>query len=539
MKIALAQINCTAGDLGRNSSKILHACHQAKIAGADLVITPEMALCGYPPEDWLLRREFISACQQGLAALAAQVQGVMLVVGHPHSVNGHLFNALSVIRDGRLLATHYKQYLSSGLLLDEQRYFIAGNQPCTFTCNGTLFGLATFSDCQYPAHLRSLRSAGAQALLVADASPYTINGQADRYRIVRERIAQSDLPVIYVNLVGGQDELVFDGASFAMDHSGKLTCQLPVSEEAFGLLEIHGNDLVPSQLSSFPDQIEEIYAILNLGLRDFITKNGFPGVLIGLSGGVDSALVLAIAADALGAERISTVMMPSPYTADISILDAQTMADNLGVHHIDLPITPLFDQFQQTLRAELQTCPSSGSQTTLENLQARIRGTLLMALSNQTGRLVLITSNKSETAVGYSTLYGDMAGGFSILKDVSKTLVYQLCDYRNRISPVIPERILQRPPSAELRPDQTDQDSLPPYDILDAIIEAYVENNLPADEIIALGYPAEIVRRVLRMIHSCEYKRRQAAPGIRITRRDFGQSWRFPLTCKFQGGQSS
>ncbi|MCC6916953.1 NAD+ synthase [Nitrosomonas sp.] len=535
MKIALAQINCTAGDLSGNLSRLRHACHQAKTAGADLVIAPEMALCGYPPEDWLLRREFISACHQALADLTAQIQDVVLTTGHPYSMDGHLFNAVSVIRDGRLLATHYKQHLSSGLLLDEPRYFTAGSQPCIFAYHGTRFGLTTFSDYQHPVHLQSLHSAGAQILLVTDASPYTIGGQADRYRIVRAGIAQTGLPTIYINQAGGQDELVFDGASFAMDRCGKLACQLPVSEEAFGLIEIHGNGSISGQCLPLPNQVEGIYTTLKLGLHDFITKNGFPGVLVGLSGGVDSALVLAIAADTLGTENVSTVMMPSPYTADISIQDARAMADNLGVHHISLPITPLFDQFQRTLQAGLKIPSSSGPQTTLENLQARIRGTLLMALSNQTGRLVLTTSNKSETAVGYSTLYGDMAGGFSILKDVSKTRVYQLCNYRNRISPVIPERILQRPPSAELRPDQTDQDSLPPYEILDAIIGAYVENTLSADEIIAQGYPAETVRRVLRMIHSCEYKRRQAAPGIRITRRDFGRSWRFPLTCKFPG----
>jgi len=318
-----------------------------------------------------------------------------------------------------------------------------------------------------------------------------------------------------------------------MDHSGKLVCQLPAFQEALALIAIHGNQSIFGECSTLPDQAGSIYTALRLGLHDFITKNRLPGVLIGLSGGVDSALVLAIAVDALGAERVRTVMMPSPYTADISIQDAQTMADNLGVRHAGIPITGLFDQFQQALQAELQACSDSGTSATVENLQARIRGTLLMALANQSGMLVLPTSNKSETAVGYSTLYGDMAGGFSILKDVSKTLVYRLCHYRNQISPIIPQRILQRPPSAELRPGQIDQDSLPPYDVLDAIIEAYVENNLSAAEIIAMNYPEETVRRVLRMIHSSEYKRRQAAPGIRITRRDFGRSWRFPLTSGF------
>ncbi|MXS84573.1 NAD+ synthase [Nitrosomonas sp. HPC101] len=535
MKIALAQINCTAGDLDGNQLKILHACQQAREAGADLVITPEMALCGHLPEDWLLRREFVQAGHQALLELAAQVHDVMLTVGHSYSLNGNLFNAVSVIRDGHLLTTYCKKHLSTGQLLDERRYFTAGESPCTFECKGTLFGLTTFSDYAHSAYLQALRATGAQVLLAVDASPYSIDGQIERHRaLLREGITQTGLPAIYVNPVGGQDELVFEGASFAMERNGTLVCQLAAFQETLGLIELHNHQLIPGQYSALPDQIEGLYSALKMGLHDFITKNRIPGVLIGLSGGVDSALVLAIAVDALGADRVSTVMMPSPYTADISLQDAQTMANNLGIHHITLPISALFEQFQQTLCPQLQTSTTCATQTTMENLQARIRGTLLMALANQSGRLVLTTSNKSETAVGYSTLYGDMAGGFSILKDVSKTRVYQLCRYRNGISPIIPQRILQRPPSAELHPDQTDQDSLPPYDILDAIITAYVENNLSAAEIIAMHYPEEIVRRVLHMIHSCEYKRRQAAPGIRITRRDFGRSWRFPLTSGFR-----
>lgn len=534
MKIVLAQINCTAGDLHGNSLKILHACQHARDTEATLVITPEMALCSYLPEDWLLRKEFIQACYQALTTLAAQIQDITLVVGHPLYKDGRLFNAVSVIQNGHLLTTYRKNHLFTDQLLDERRYFTPGNQLCTFKCDNTFFGLATFSDCQHPAYLSALCATDAQVLLVLDTSPYSPGSQAERYRTLREGIMQTSLPAIYINQVGGQDELVFDGASFAMDRTGTLIHQLTAFEETLGLIKLHHNRFIPEQCSRLPDRIEGIYAALKLGLYDFICKNKILGVLIGLSGGVDSALVLAIAVDALGADRVSTVMMPSPYTADISLQDAQSMADNLGVRHISLPISPLFDQFRQTLQTELQNSPPSGSQTTLENLQARIRGTLLMALSNQTGKLVLTTSNKSETAVGYSTLYGDMAGGFSVLKDISKTLVYQLCHYRNRLSPVIPERILQRPPSAELRPDQTDQDSLPPYDVLDAIITAYVEDNLSPEEIIAMNYPAEIVHRVLRMIHSCEYKRRQTAPGIRITRRDFGRSWSFPITFKFQ-----
>ena len=534
MKIALAQINCTTGDLYGNQLKINDACHQAKNVGATLIITPEMALSGPVSQDWLLRKEFIQACQQTLLMLAKQTHDITLVVGHPYSIDNQLFNALSIIQNGHLLATYCKNYLFTEDQLDERRYFSPGNQPCTFKCGDTRFGLATFSDYQQPAYLQALHSAGAQVLLAADASPYSIHSQAYRYQILQAGVTQTSLPIIYINAIGGQDELVFDGASFVMDQNGKIVHQLPAFQEALGLIELQNSRPIPSQHPPLPDQIESIYAALKLGLHDFMNKNKISGGLIGLSGGVDSALVLAIAVDALGADRVHAVMMPSPYTAGISLQDAQTMADNLNVRYTEIPITGLFDQFKQVLHTELQIWPVSGPQTTMENLQARIRGTLLMALANQSGKLVLVTSNKSETAVGYSTLYGDMAGGLAILKDINKTLVYQLCHYRNKISPIIPERILQRPPSAELRPEQTDQDSLPPYDVLDAIITAYMEDNLSPEEIVAMHYPKEIVYRVVGMIHSSEYKRRQAAPGICITRRGFDRSWCFPIFSEFR-----
>lgn len=532
MKIAIAQLNCTVGDLDGNTLKILHACQQSREAGADLVITPAMALCGYPPEDWLLRKDFIQACQQALIDLAAKISAVTLVIGHPHYVNGQLFNAASVIRAGHVITT-YCSHSSADNLVDEYHYFATGNQPCIFEHDNVTFGLAIHADYQSSFYLQSIRQAGAQVLLILDASSYCIDQQATRHQIMRENVAQTGMPAIYTNLVGGQDELVFDGASFAMNGNGDLMHQLAAFDETLGLIEIQGNRLIPGSCPPLPDRIAGIYAALCLGVHDFITKNGFPGVLIGLSGGIDSALVLAIAVDALGARQVRTVMMPSPYTADISIQDARTMAQNLSVHHAEIPIESIFENFLQMLSTELRTLPSAENPTTTENLQARIRGTLLMALANQSGSLVLTTGNKSETAVGYSTLYGDMAGGFSVLKDVSKTLVYQLCHYRNQITPIIPERILQRPPSAELRPGQTDQDSLPPYDILDSIIEAHVENGLSLEEITGIHHSKNEIRRVLRMIHSSEYKRRQAAPGIRITRRDFGKSWHFPITSRF------
>lgn len=534
MKIALAQINCTASDLNNNQLIITNTCQQAKNAGATLIITPELALIGSPPQDWLLHKEFIQACQQTLLQLAEQTHGITLIIGHPHSIDNKLFNAISVIQNGQLLATYCKNYLSADLLSDKHRFFEAGQQPCTVECNGIRVGLATYSDHQHPHYLQKLRAAGAQILLAIDASPYSIDGQSYRQQILHTSATQTGLPILYINSVGGQDELVFDGASFVMDQHGKLVQQLPAFQETLGFIEFQHDQFTPVPYAPLPDQIESIYAALKLGLHDFIHKNNISGVLIGLSGGVDSALVLAIAVDALGAERVTTVMMPSPYTAAISLQDAQIMADILGVRHTEIPINHLFEEFKQTLQPELQTWPTTGASTTMENLQARIRGTLLMALANQSGRLVLVTSNKSETAVGYSTLYGDMAGGLAILKDVNKTQVYQLCRYRNNISAVIPERILQRPPSAELRPEQTDQDSLPPYDVLDAIMTDYMENNLSPAEIIAKHYPAETVYRIVQMIHANEYKRRQAAPGIRITRRSFDQSWRFPISPGFR-----
>lgn len=533
MNIALAQLNCTLGDLAGNVSKILHACQQARQAGAGLVVTPEMALCGHPPQDWLLRTDFIQACQQALASLATQIHDMTLVVGHPAYLDGKLHNAASVIRAGRIVATYHKRHLLNDGLLNDQRYFEAGDQPCTFEHDGITLGLAICADCQLLPHLQATRQMGAQLLLVLSASPYRLDKLADRQQRVREGVLHTGMPAIYVNLVGGQDELVFDGASFAINAQGEVTHQLPAFQEMLGKIEIKDNQPVSSPCTPLPDRISGIYSALCLGVRDFIEKNRIAGVLIGLSGGIDSALVLAIAVDALGSDRVRAVMMSSPYTIDISIQDARVMAGNLGVHHEEIPIDTLFETYLQTLRPALEAFPSPANPTTVENLQARIRGTLLMALANQYGLLVLTTSNKSETAVGYSTLYGDMAGGLSVLKDVSKTLVYQLCYHRNHISPIIPERILQRPPSAELRPNQTDQDSLPPYDRLDAIIAAHVEQGMSLQAIANLGYEENEVRRVLRLIHSSEYKRRQAAPGIRITRRDLGQSWRFPLTSHF------
>lgn len=533
MKIAIAQLNCIVGDLEGNINKILEAYQQSQEAGAELLITPELALCGYPPQDWLLREDFIHACQRALVSLTARIHDAMLIVGHPHFANGKLFNAASIIQTGRIHATYCKNHLLTGGSLDERQYFEPGSQPCVFELKGTTFGLAICSDCQHLSHLQAVRQTNPQVLLSLNASPYRLDKQEERHQIIRDGIAQTGMPVIYVNQVGGQDELVFDGASFAMNSAGEIVYQLEAFQETLGFVEIEAGQPKSDKCCPLPDRMTGLYSALCLGMRDFVVKNGFPGVLIGLSGGIDSALVLAIAVDALGPEKVRTVMMPSPYTADISIQDAREMARNLGVQHTEIPIDSIFENFLETLRAEFQNAPAVGNPSTTENLQARIRGVLLMALANQFGLLVLATGNKSEVAVGYSTLYGDMVGGFSVLKDVSKTLVYQLSYHRNQITPIIPERVQQRPPSAELRPGQTDQDSLPAYDRLDAIIAAHVENGRSLNDIVSMNYPEEEVRQVLRLIHSSEYKRRQAAPGIRITRRDFGKSWNFPLTSKF------
>jgi len=534
MKIALAQINCTVGDLAGNAAKILGYADRAKRAGAALLVTPELALCGYPPEDLLLRDGFYAACDAALQKLASSIAGIALLVGHPHRMEDKHYNAASVIRDGKIVATYCKQRLPNYTVFDEQRYFDAGDAPCVFEVAGVKFGINICADIWEPGAATQAHLAGAQVLLALNASPYHLDKQASRYEALRERISETGLAVVYVNLVGGQDELVFDGASFAMNGAGELTHQFAGFAETLGLIDIQNGALQAGEITAPPDPeasvVSNVYSALCLGVKDYVEKNGFPGVLLGLSGGVDSALVLAVAVDALGADKVRAVMMPSQFTSEISLDDARVLAKTLGVRYDELPITQVFDAYLQTLAEEFKGLKTD---TTEENIQARIRGTLLMALSNKYGSIVLTTGNKSEMAVGYCTLYGDMAGGFAVLKDVSKTLVYQLCRYRNRVSAVIPQRVLERAPSAELRADQTDQDNLPPYEVLDAIVEAYMENNRSLAEIIDAGVDADDARRVVRLIQINEYKRRQSPVGIRITARGFGKDWRYPITSKY------
>jgi NAD+ synthase (glutamine-hydrolysing) len=530
MKIAIAQINCTVGDIAGNSAKILHYAEQAKQAGASLMVTPELALSGYPPEDLLLREDFNQACATALVQIAESLSGISLLIGHPVMEGEYCYNAASLIENGKIQSTYHKHVLPNYSVFDEVRYFIPGRAPMVFTHGGVQFGVLICADVWESAPAIKAKQAGAQILLALNASPFHIDKQSQRYEVVGERVKETGLAMVYANMVGGQDELVFDGASFVLNAAGNLTQQLEGYEESLGIVELQQGHPLPAEM--FPNMSLEpsVYKALCLGLKDYVQKNGFPGVVLGLSGGIDSALTLAIAVDALGAGAVRVVMMPSEFTAGMSVQDAQLMASNVGVKYSELPIKALYEHFRETLAPDFAGLPFDATE---ENLQARIRGMLLMALSNKFGSIVLTTGNKSEMAVGYSTLYGDMAGGFSLLKDVPKTLVYKLAQYRNSISPVIPQRIITRPPSAELRPDQTDQDSLPPYEVLDAIMEAYVEHDCSREEIIGMGYTEEDVRRVLKLIDRNEYKRRQAPPGVRITPRGFGKDRRYPITSKF------
>jgi NAD+ synthase (glutamine-hydrolysing) len=531
MKIAIGQINAMVGDIAGNANKILDFANRAQQAGASLIVTPELALCGYPPEDLLFRDDFKQACKQALKRLAEQVKNISLLVGHPHVENGHLYNAASLIENGKIQATYHKQCLPNYSVFDEERYFEAGDTPLVFNHQGAQFGVIICADGWESWPAMKAKQAGAEFLLSLNASPYHMDKLETRYEVIAERARETGLPIIYANLVGGQDELVFDGASFVLDGTGKLTQQLPSFVESLSYVDILNHQPVKAAIPPTLSLEASVYLALKLGLADYVNKNGFPSIVLGLSGGIDSALTLAIAVDALGASRVKVVLMSSEFTASMSVGDAVEMANLVGVQYSQLPIKDLFELFRKTLAPEFGDLPFD---TAEENLQARIRGMLLMALSNKFGSIVLTTGNKSEMAVGYSTLYGDMAGGFSLLKDVPKTLVYKLAEYRNSLSKVIPERIITRAPSAELHANQTDQDSLPSYEILDAIMQAYVEEDLSRSAIVKLGFSEKDVNRVTNLIDRNEYKRRQAPVGVRITQRGFGKDRRYPITCKLK-----
>ena len=527
MQVAIAQLNQVLGDLAGNARRILGAIDEGRRAGASLVVSPELSLCGYPPEDLLLRPAFLDACAAELAAIAPRVQGVTALVGFPEWREGRRHNAVAVLQDGRVAHIARKARLPNYTVFDEERYFAPGDAPCVFHLEGVRIGVIICEDVWFEGPAASARAAGAQVLVVPNGSPYHTHQQALRRAQVSARARENGIPIVYVNRVGGQDELVFDGASFIVDREGTTAAQFPAWHETVALAMFDGENPRPLR-GGLDERLEpHVYDALVTGVRDYVDKNHFPGVLIGTSGGVDSALTLAVAVDALGRDRVRALMLPSPYNASISLQDAREMAEIVGVRYDEISIEPVFSAFRHTLAREFEGRPVDATE---ENIQARIRGTLLMALSNKFGGVVLTTGNKSEMAVGYATLYGDMAGGFAVLKDISKTLVYRLAHCRNSLGRVIPERIITRAPSAELRPDQTDQDSLPPYEVLDGILEAHVERNRSPAEIIADGFAVEDVRKVVRLIKINEYKRRQAVVGIRITPRAFGKDWRYPIT---------
>ena len=560
--LCLAQLNFVVGDLAGNARRVVEAATQAHAQGAHLLVTPELALCGYPAEDLLLRPGFLDACDDALEQVAlgtAGLTGLTVVVGHParslslgaglrtRSVSvPRLYNAATVLRHGEKLHTYAKQALPNYQVFDERRYFTPGQSPCVFdlpNAEGQVLrcGLLICEDAWFDAPAEAARQDDAQLLVVLNASPFHAGKGAEREDAMRQRVAATGLPLVYAHLVGGQDEVVFDGRSFALNADGGLALRAESFKENLALAHVRIEQSAPFIEGSVqPEQGPEadLWHALVLGVRDYVGKNGFPGALLGLSGGIDSALVLAIAVDALGKDRVRAVMMPSPYTADISWIDARDMAARLGVRYQEIDIAPEFSAFKASLAADFSGLPED---TTEENLQARIRGTLLMALSNKFGSLVLTTGNKSEMATGYCTLYGDMAGGFAVIKDVVKTMVFKLARWRNAHDPYgtganpIPERIITRPPSAELRPDQTDQDSLPPYDVLDAIIQRTMENDETPSAVVAAGYSQAHVDQVMRLLRINEYKRRQAPVGIRVTHRSFGKDWRYPITSKYRG----
>ncbi|MCS6811670.1 MAG: NAD+ synthase [Tepidimonas sp.] len=560
LQVAVAQLDFVVGDLAGNTQRIVAAAQQAHAAGARVLLTPELAICGYAAEDLLLRPAFVAACEDALRQIARQtaaLRGLHIVVGLPlpapaGSVPGRsvgrapCLNAAAVVCEGQVRHRYAKRELPNYQVFDERRYFVPGTQPCVFDVDDGVrrwrLGLLICEDAWFTAAAAETAAAGAEVLCVLNASPFHLGKGSEREHVMRQRVQETGLPLLYAHLVGGQDELVFEGRSFALDARGALVARAPAFAEDLFQVELQpsaqGAPRVQGPLADAGTTEHDLWQALVLGTRDYVDKNGFPGAIVGLSGGVDSAVVLAIAVDALGPQRVRAVMMPSPYTAEISWLDAREMASRLGVRYDEIPIGGLFEAFQGALRPLFE---GRAPDTTEENLQARIRGTLLMALSNKLGSIVLTTGNKSEMATGYCTLYGDMAGGFAVIKDVAKTWVWRLARWRNAHDPwgrgvaPIPERIITRAPSAELRPGQTDQDSLPPYEVLDAIVERYMENDRSIDEIVAEGFDRAAVEQVVRLIRINEYKRRQAPVGIRVTHRSFGKDWRYPNTNRWRG----
>ena len=537
VRIALSQSDFLVGDVGGNTEAIVATVERAtRELAADLVVFPELAVSGYPPEDLLFHRGLRHQVDAALLRLREAARGpTAIAVGYPEYSGTQIFNSMALLDEGAVQANHRKACLPNYRVFDEKRYFEAGAQPTVVAFRGLRLGLLICEDIWEPEPAQLAASQGAQLLLVINASPFELRKQQARESIVRERVRDVGLPVIYVNLLGGQDELVFDGNSFVMNAAGEIVLRAP--PYAAGLYAIDATlerdgrvalaVVAPAGVSPELSDEASAYQALVLGVRDYVGKHRFPGVVMGLSGGIDSALTLAIAADALGADKVHAVMMPSRYTSKMSLDDAAEQARSLGVHYSVIPIEAMFRATLDSLAAEFV---GRAADTTEENIQSRCRMLVLMGISNKTGRMLLTTGNKSEMAVGYATLYGDMAGGFAPIKDCSKMLVYRLAEYRNNVGPVIPRRVIERPPSAELRPDQKDSDSLPDYPVLDAILEAFVEQDLSVDEIVARGFDRATVGRVLDLVKRTEYKRRQAPPGVRVSRRAFGRDWRYPIT---------
>ena len=533
MKVVMGQLNTFVGDINGNTEKVIQVSREADTADQDtLLVFPELTLTGYPPEDLLMRDSLQAQIEDALTRLASELPShLYVVVGYPRRSEGRLYNAAGVLHGGQRVGEYFKQRLPNYQVFDEKRYFSEGDTPCVVDVAGVKVGITICEDIWHKEPAEMARRMGAELLINLNASPFHRGKHKERWQVLADRATEQSIPMIYVNQVGGQDELVFDGGSFAVNADGKLAVVAPDFEEGCFDLSVErtvrGVEVAQGVAATALSDVAAVWQALVLGVRDYVEKNGFPGVVLGLSGGIDSAVTLAVAVDALGADRVQAVMMPFKYTADMSVEDAGEQASIMGVEYDVISIEPIYEAFMAGLTDQFD---GLSVDTTEENLQARCRGVLLMSISNKKHRLVLTTGNKSELAVGYSTLYGDMAGGFDALKDCPKLLVYALASYRNTLGYCIPQRVIDRPPSAELAPDQTDQDNLPPYEELDEIIERYVEEDQSPDQIVAAGFAESDVKRVIRLIDLNEYKRRQAPVGVRITTRGFGRDRRYPIS---------
>jgi NAD+ synthase (glutamine-hydrolysing) len=539
LRIAIAQINPTVGDAPGNADRVIAKIGPARALGAGLLVLPELVLSGYPPEDLLFHRGFRRRIDSGLERLAAAADGIDLLVGYPEYASGTIYNTAAWLRGGAVIARYRKQSLPNYQVFDEKRYFSAGTSAVVTEIGGIRVGLLICEDVWHAAPAAALGAAGATLCISINASPFQLGKQPEREAVIAQRARETGMPFVYVNLVGGQDELVFDGNSFAVDQEGRLVHRAPAFVESLSCVDAspleRGAMIEPESLASLMGAEESVYQAIVTGVRDYVGKHGFNGVVLGLSGGVDSALVLAIASDALGPDRVHAVMLPSRYTSSMSEKDAAAMARALGVRFSVIPIEGMFQATLAALEREFRGLAPDSAE---ENIQARCRGMVLMGISNKTGRMLLSTGNKSEMSVGYATLYGDMAGGYAPIKDCSKTMVYRLARWRNARSPLIPQRIIDRPPTAELRENQLDSDTLPPYAVLDRILAAFIEEDRSVDEIVAQGFDRAMVVRVLGMVKRNEYKRRQAPPGVRVSGRAFGRDWRYPITSGYRPGES-